>query len=325
MKESTFGVSVLNPLSQPLFKFNKTGLQTTVQDMGRHGLQQYGVVVSGAMDPFALQVANVLVGNCRDEAALEIALMGPELDVLSSAVIAICGADLSPAINGKSAPMWKSFRIQEGDRITFGRPIAGVRAYLAVAGGYDVPVVMGSKSTYERANLGTIIEKNMTINGFNVKARHGIGLTQAYIPDYHEPGHIRVVNGPDTDRFTEKGIEIFYRQKHTISPDSDRMGYRMTSTEIPHKNGADIWSDAIPLGTIQVPPNGQPIILMADRQTTGGYTRIATVISVDIPKVSQLAPDSSIQFQAVNVNEAQKLAIQEETFFRGLSPVALMR
>ncbi|QKY70340.1 biotin-dependent carboxyltransferase family protein [Lentibacillus sp. CBA3610] len=310
-------------MSQPLFKFKKTGLQTTVQDLGRQGLQQYGVVASGAMDPFALQVANVLVGNRRDEAALEIALMGPELDVLSSAVIAICGADLSPAINGKRAPMWKSFKVQAGDRITFGRPVAGVRAYLAVAGGYDVPVVMGSKSTYERANLGTVIEKDMTINGFDVSAHHGVGLIDREIPQYANPAHIRVVKGPDTDRFTEKGIETFYRQEHIVSPESDRMGYRLKSTEIPHKNGADIWSDAIPFGTIQVPANGQPIIMMADRQTTGGYTRIATVISVDLPKVSQLPPNSSIQFQPVNVNEAQKLAVNEEKFLGGLSLTSL--
>ncbi len=146
-------------MSQPLFQFRKTGLQTTIQDLGREGLQQYGVVVSGAMDPFALQVANLLVGNQRDEAALEIAMMGPELDVLSSAVIAICGANLSPTVNGERVPMWKSFKVQKGDRIAFGRPLSGVRAYLAVAGGYDVPVMMGSKSTYERANLGTVIKK----------------------------------------------------------------------------------------------------------------------------------------------------------------------
>ncbi|MFD1361883.1 5-oxoprolinase subunit C family protein [Lentibacillus salinarum] len=306
-------------MSQPLFKFRKTGLQTTIQDLGRQGLQQYGVVVSGAMDPFALQVANLIVGNCRDEAALEIALMGPELDVLSPAVISICGADLSPAVNGRRAPMWKSFKVQEGDRISFGRPLSGTRAYLAVAGGYDVKVYMGSKSTYERANLGTVINKDMIIHGFNVKARPGLGLKPTVIPDYHNPRTIRVVDGPDTDRFTEAGIESFYNQQHTISPESDRMGYRLERALIPHKNGADIWSDAVPIGTIQVPANGQPIILMADRQTTGGYARIATVIAVDIPKVAQLPPGGKIHFNPINVNEAQTLSIKEENFLRLLA------
>ncbi|WP_010531693.1 biotin-dependent carboxyltransferase family protein [Lentibacillus jeotgali] len=303
-------------MSQPLFKFRKTGLQTTIQDLGRQGLQQYGVVVSGAMDPFALQVSNLLVGNGRDEGALEIALMGPELDVLSSAVIAICGADLSPAVNGVRAPMWRSFEVREGDRITFGRPLSGMRAYLAVAGGFDVSVDMGSKSTYERANLGTVIEKNMVISGFNVNGFHGLGLSHTDIPDYNDPGYIRVVEGPDTDHFTEKGIESFYSQQHIISPESDRMGYRLKSAEIPHKNGADIWSDAIPFGTIQIPANGQPIILMADRQTTGGYARIATVISIDVPRVSQLPPDGKIYFHPIKVDEAQKLAVKEEQFLR---------
>ncbi|WP_343751560.1 biotin-dependent carboxyltransferase family protein [Lentibacillus halophilus] len=294
-------------------------MQTTIQDLGRQGLQQYGVVVSGAMDPFALQVANLLVGNQQDEAALEIALMGPELDVLSPAVIAIGGADLSPAVNGKRAPMWKSFRVQKGDRITFGRPLSGVRAYLAVAGGYDVPVMMGSKSTYERAHFGTVIKKDMVINGFHVHSRPGVGLSQAAIPDYHNQTSIRVVPGPELDRFTDEGIRSFYNDTHTISPESDRMGYRLERTEIPHKHNADIWSDAVPLGTIQVPANGQPIILMADRQTTGGYNRIATVISVDIPKVAQLPPGSKIRFYPVNVHEAQRRAMEERDFLRVLA------
>ncbi|MFD2762032.1 5-oxoprolinase subunit C family protein [Lentibacillus juripiscarius] len=294
-------------------------MQTTIQDLGREGLQQYGVVVSGAMDPFALQVANLLVGNQRDEAALEIAMMGPELDVLSSAVIAICGANLSPTVNGERVPMWKSFKVQKGDRIAFGRPLSGVRAYLAVAGGYDVPVMMGSKSTYERANLGTVIKKDMIIHGFNVRSRPGLGLSYKAIPDYHDQTPIRVVAGPETDRFTDEGIKTFYNEPHTISPESDRMGYRLERAEIPHKNGADIWSDAVPLGTIQVPANGQPIILMADRQTTGGYNRIATVISVDIPKIAQLPPGSKIRFHPVKVHEAQKLAKEERDFFRVLA------
>ncbi|SFD90582.1 antagonist of KipI [Lentibacillus persicus] len=308
-----------NQFSQPLFQVKKTGLQTTIQDLGRHGLQQYGVVVSGAMDPFALQVANVLVGNPRDEAALEITLAGPKLDVLAPAVISICGADLSPALNGKRAPMWKSFHVQAGDRISFGRPLSGARAYLAVAGGYDVPVVMGSKSTYERANLGTVMHNDKIIYGFNGSVRSGLGLSHKVIPEYEQHHDIRTVAGPETDWFTEAGIESFYYEAHTISPQSNRMGYRLESPVISHKNGADIWSDAVPLGTIQVPANGQPIILMADRQTTGGYPRIATVISADIPKVAQLTPGSTIQFQPIDVHEAQRLAKEQEKFLRSIS------
>ncbi len=154
----------------------------------------------------------------------------------------------------------------------------------------------------------------MIIHGFNVRSRPGLGLSYKAIPDYHDQTPIRVVAGPETDRFTDEGIKTFYNEPHTISPESDRMGYRLERAEIPHKNGADIWSDAVPLGTIQVPANGQPIILMADRQTTGGYNRIATVISVDIPKIAQLPPGSKIRFHPVKVHEAQKLAKKREIF-----------
>ncbi|HEX6923001.1 MAG TPA: KipI antagonist, partial [Bacillales bacterium] len=171
---------------KPLFKIEKTGLQTTFQDLGRSGYQQYGVPVSGAMDRFSLQMANLLVGNSRGEAGIEITMMGPELVAKSGMIVALCGADLSPAVNGESVLVWKSFRLEEGDRLTFGTPKSGLRCYLAVSGGFDIPVVMGSKSTYARAKLGTDIKKGDTVYGFDGDGQPGIGLSRDKIPEYRK-------------------------------------------------------------------------------------------------------------------------------------------
>lgn len=307
-----FRVQVSEMEKKPLFKVEKKGLQTTFQDLGRHGYQQYGVVVSGAMDRYALQVANILAGNKRDEAAIEMTMMGPQLVALSSFTVAISGTDLQPKVNGNQAPMWKSFRLKEGDRLTFGKTKNGLRSYLAVAGGYDVPIVMGSKSTFAKADLGKTIEEGDTLSGYDVEGRAGLGLSAKEIPDYRKEVVLRVIKGPHDDAFTTEGLEAFFNEQHTVSPQSDRMGYRLKSPEITHQDGADIWTDAIPFGGIQIPASGQPIILMADRQTTGGYTRLATVISVDLPKVAQLAPGGAIRFTQIGIEEAQILYKQQE-------------
>lgn len=301
---------------QALFQVDKMGLQTTFQDLGRYGYQQYGVPVSGAMDPFSLQVANLLVGNSRGEAGMEITMVGPEFVAQSTKVIALCGADLSPEIDGISAPMWKSFRLKEGERLTFGAPKSGLRTYLAVAGGFDIPIVMNSRSTYTKAGLGKEIRKDETLYGYEGNGEPGVGLKQSEIPVYAKEVELRVVQGPHTDRFTEKGMEDFYGETYSVSPQADRMGYRLEGAAVTHRDGADIWTDAIPFGGVQVPADGKPILLMADRQTTGGYTRIGTVISVDLPKASQLVPGGTIRFCEVNVKEAEDLYNEREEFFK---------
>lgn len=301
---------------QPLFDVAKIGLQTTFQDLGRFGYQQYGVPVSGAMNRFSLQVANLLVGNARDEAGMEITMVGPELCAQSSMVIALCGADLRPEIDGVPVPMWKSFRIQPGDRLTFGAPKQGLRTYLAVASGFDIPKVMGSQSTYAKAGLGKSVEKDGRLYGFSGAGQPGVGLKQSQIPVYKKEQQLRVVAGPHTERFTEQGLDTFFNEMYTVSPQADRMGCRLDGATVAHRYRADIWSEAIPFGGVQVPANGKPIILMADRQTTGGYTRIGTVISVDLPKVAQLTPGDAVRFQAVGVNQAEALYREREHFFR---------
>jgi antagonist of KipI len=298
--------------SRPLFKVKKPGVYTTFQDLGRRGYQKFGVVTSGAMDAFSLQIANMLVGNRRNEAGLEITMVGPELITLSDTVVAICGADLSPKINDEPVSIWKSLRLKEGDHLSFGTPRSGVRTYIAASGGFDVPVVMGSKSTYAKAGIGKVLEKGDTIYGEEGDGQPGVGLAYSEVPQYEKEVELRVVSGPHTDRFTKEGLDTFFNVVHTVTPQSDRMGYRLESPPILHRNGADIWTDAIPFGGVQVPASGQPIILMADRQTTGGYTRIGTVISVDLANVAQLPPGGKIRFREIDVKGAREFFIQQE-------------
>ena len=310
-----------------LFEVIKPGLATSVQDLGRTGYQQYGVVVAGAMDSYALQIANLLVGNGRDAAGIEIVIMGPELLILNDTVLAICGADLSAELDGKPVAVWKSFAAKKGQRLTFGQPKIGSYAYIAAAGGINTPVVMGSRSTYTKAALGGLegryLQKDDCLEAWEtskpLKQLSGRGLAVSAIPDYSLKRKIRVVLGPDLRSFSDNVVEEFCASPFKMTTQSDRMGYRLEGPKLIHKDGADIISDAILPGTIQVPANGQPIILLADRQTTGGYTRIATVISVDLPYVVQKLSGSILQFEVVSVEVAQRLYVERETVLRKLT------
>ncbi|GGE79560.1 biotin-dependent carboxyltransferase family protein [Priestia taiwanensis] len=315
-------------MTKRVFRVIKPGLFTTFQDLGRTGYQQYGMVVAGAMDEYALQLANLLVGNRRDEAALEITMMGPTLQVLEDVVIAICGGNLSPTVNGEPAPMWKSFRLNKGDVLAFGRPIEGARTYVSVAGGFDIPLVMGSKSTYVKANIGglegRVLQTGDVLHGIETTCVvAGRALHIKEIPRYEKEITVRVCIGPHHHAFLESSIETFFSSVYEVTPQSDRMGYRLKGPALQHAETADIISEAIPLGGIQVPANGEPIILMADRQTTGGYTRIATVISVDIPLLAQALPGCSVRFTAVSVEEAQRLYRERARFLRVLEKVTI--
>ncbi|GAB3794606.1 5-oxoprolinase subunit C family protein [Virgibacillus kimchii] len=306
-------------------KIIKPGLATSVQDLGRRGYQQYGVVVAGAMDDFALQVGNLLVGNRRNEAGLEIAMMGPEILMLEDTVISICGADLSPQLDGKAISGWKSHLVEKGQRLTFGQPKNGGYAYIAVAGGVKTPEVMGSKSTYVMTEMGgykgRFLKKGDYLEtgspSYQLKQLTGRGIKVTSDMDYHSHRKIRVVLGPDSHGFSKDSIHRFLNSDYQVSPQSDRMGYRL---EGPALDGeADIISDAVLPGTVQVPANGKPIVLLADRQTTGGYARIASVISVDLPYVAQQRTGNELQFVEVSVKEAQQLYINRELLLKRLS------
>ncbi|KJS12893.1 MAG: hypothetical protein JL56_10650 [Desulfotomaculum sp. BICA1-6] len=308
------------------FKVISPGLLTTVQDLGRFGFQQYGMTPAGAMDPFALQVGNLLLGNDIAEAAFEINYLGPVMEVLKDALIVVSGGNLSPVIDGNPLPMWEVACIRKGQVLGFGKIKNGCRAYVAVAGGIDVPVIMGSKSTFLRGKMGGFkgrqllpgdILSTSSINA-NIWKRMGQRLPARLIPNYDVIEPIRVVMGPQDNYFTATALNTFLTSKYTVGMESDRMGYRMEGPKLMHKNTADIISDGVPLGAIQVPGSGTPIILMADRQTTGGYTKIATVISIDIPALAQLKPGNSIYFNRITVDKAQQLWRQQQVVFEEL-------
>lgn len=295
----------------PSMKVVKAGLCTTIQDIGRIGYQQYGVPVSGVMDEFAFRVANFLVEADENNAVLEIPYLGPTLEFDFDITIAITGANLSPKINGQDIAMWKSINIRKGDVLTFSTIRSGARAYLAFSAEIDVPFVNGSKSTLLKSRLGGFEGRQLKIgdilNFKNPKlvAKRKI-LASKYIPEYLKNEEIRVVLGPQDDYFTEKGINTFLNSEYEVTKEADRMGMRLEGEAIEHKNKADIISDAAVFGSIQVPGNGKPIILLADRQTTGGYTKIATVIKAELPKLAQMTTGNKIKFRKITVEEAEQ-------------------
>ncbi|MFQ6100599.1 MAG: biotin-dependent carboxyltransferase family protein [Anaerolineae bacterium] len=290
------------------------GLLTTVQDLGRYGYERYGVPVAGAMDQFALRAANLLVGNPPDAAALEVTITGPTLRASDKCLIAATGADLALRVNGWKMSPWMAIFVRKGWMIEFGGRKTGCRAYLAVAGGIDVTPVMGSRSTYLSGAFGgfkgRLLRQGDLIPlgevSFHLPSLAGRSFPSNLIPDYGDVPEIHVVLGPQDDYFTDEGIAAFLSGEYQVSPTSDRMGYRLQGPEIAHKERADIISDGIALGSVQVPADRQPIVMMADHQTTGGYPKIATVISADIPLLAQCMPgQSTVTFEAVSVEEAQ--------------------
>lgn len=285
----------------------KPGLLTTVQDTGRFGYQAYGMPVSGAMDLYSLKTANYLVGNNENEACLELTASGPEIEFDSDTFIAICGADMRANLNGLSIEMYQTLKVQKGDILSFKALQAGFRTYISFAGGIDVPIIMNSKSTYLRGNIGgykgrqlkkgDIISLGSIQKDINIKH-----IDKKKLPVYNDQFTARIIPGPEADHFTVKGLSDFLYSEFTISDLSDRMGYRLKGEKIEHKTTADIISSGVAFGTIQVPAHGEPIIMMADRQTTGGYTRIANVISEDLAKIAQLKPGDKISFKEVNLD-----------------------
>jgi antagonist of KipI len=297
------------------------GLYTTVQDRGRWGYQQFGMPVAGAMDDYSLRVANILVGNDEYEAALETTLTGPEICFNTDAVIAITGANMLPIVNGQIVPMWRSIRLSKGDVLSFSAATSGARGYIAFAGGLDTPVVMGSRSTYIRGGIGGYEgrklksgdEINLRNSGLSLEQLVNRAIPTQYVPEYKTSCQIRAVPGPQDDCFTEESLERFFSSEYEITGEADRMGYRLSGPALSHKSGPDIISDGINIGSIQVPGHGMPIVMMADRQTTGGYTKIATVISTDIALMAQLKPGDRVSFIRVDVSEAHRILREYES------------
>ncbi|HBB17001.1 MAG TPA: KipI antagonist [Syntrophus sp. (in: bacteria)] len=309
------------------------GILTTIQDRGRYGYQQYGVSVSGAMDKFALRLANMLAGNDDGEAALEMTIVGPKLRALRACRIAIAGADLSPQINGRPLATWQPTEMQEGDVLSFGTARSGCRAYLAVYGGIEAPLTMGSRSTHILSKLGGLNGRAL-IKGDRISIRNAGGdlrrfnpdfsLRREQIPSYGREWQVRVIPGPQSDYFTRRGIAAFYSAEYDISPQADRMGYRLRGPKIEHKAAADILTDATPRGSVQVPGDGNPIILLSDGQTTGGYSKIGVIISPDQDRLGQARPGDKIRFRRMGVVEAQRIIQGEEERIQEIKRASLI-
>jgi len=296
------------------------GLLTTVQDLGRPGYQRVGIPPSGPLDRTAFVVANRLVGNPDGAAGLELTLRGPRLEVRRECVVAVTGAEMGFAVTGREAPAWTAVRLKPGDVVTFRMATAGCRAYLAVAGGLNVPPALGSRATYLRGRLGGLEGRALQKgDGLPVGASalaldrlEGRTVPLPRCPTYPSEVECRVVLGPQDDRFTPEGIAAFLEGPYMVTPQADRMGYRLKGPTITHARGHDLISDGIPLGGIQVPGEGQPIVLLVDRQTTGGYTKIATVISVDISRIGQTKPGQRVRFRQVTLAEAHAALAEEQ-------------
>lgn len=291
------------------FRVEHPGLLTTVQDLGRWGYRGKGMPLAGAMDTIALKTGNIMVGNPINTAALEITLMGPTLTVTNGeSLVALTGADLGLSINGEPGKAWKCVRVRKGDTLSFGGPSGkGCRAYLCISGGIDVEPVMGSRSTYLRGSLGGFNGRALA-KGDIIKTGGAYPLWKR-LEGFECPSELvlnfsnldlKAVPGPQDNMFTPKGLEVFFSSEYTITSSADRMGYRLEGPLIEHLGGADIISDAIPPGSIQVPGNGQPIVMLSDGQTTGGYAKIAVLTTAARCNLAQLIPGEKVSFTKVD-------------------------
>ncbi len=300
-----------------LFAIRNPGPMTTVQDLGRPAFLDRGVPLSGALDPFACRVANLLVGNPEEAAILEITVMGPTLEVLAPADIALTGAEMGMTINRVSVPGWRTMRVTPGDIIRIPRAVQGCRACLAVTGGIDVPLMMGSRSTFVRAKIGGIEGRGL-VKGDILRRGEGSLLDRPrelpgeWIPQYPREIALRSVPGPQDDVF-QKGIDAFFGASYEVTRQADRMGCRLRGPAVQRdrESPESIITEPTMPGNVQVPADGQPIILLVE-QTSGGYAKIATVITADLPNVGQAMPGNTVRFERVALETAHRLYREQQ-------------
>ncbi len=286
----------------------RPGMLTTLQDRGRPGSRAQGVPLGGAADPWALRVANLLVGNPEGAVALECTLIGPELEFSADVTVAIGGAEFA------GAPRWRPMRVRAGQRLALGAAKTGCRGYLAIAGGFDVPEVLGGRGTYLRAALGGQDGRALR-EGDRLRVKGGGGVEAAgwsiderILPAYGPEVTVRVVRGAQADELNSG----FWDSGFKVSAKSDRMGVRLTGPAVTRTKARELRSSVVAPGTIQVPPDGQPIVLLADAQTVGGYPQAAHVVTVDLPLVAQLRPGDTVRFREIRLEEAHALLRAQE-------------
>lgn len=291
------------------FHVIEPGAYTTVQDSGRFGFQRFGVPPTGMLDPYAGRIAGMLVGNDEDEALLELTFAGCILAVLAPGEIALTGAAMPLTINGAPKERWRSHSVLPGDTVRIGQAQSGCRAYLAIGGGIDVPKVMGSRSCYTGAGIGghegrPLAAGDVLPRGSKEVYGRSRKLPATFVPEYGGEIVLRAVAGPQSDYFDE-GLKGFFDSAYTVTPQANRMGYRLAGPPVnpkPEMPKSIISEPSLP-GGVQVPADGQPIILLVE-QTVGGYTKVATVITTDIAKVAQAVPGDRIRFEPVSLAAA---------------------
>lgn len=327
----------------------RPGLLTTVQDAGRSGHRRAGVALSGPVDARSLRVANLLVGNAPGVAALEITLLGPTVRFCTDHLLALCGADLSAMLNGQPLPLNRVVAVRAGTELTFGRPRAGCRAYLAVAGGLAVPMVLGSRATYLSAGIGGLAGRALRADDVlpvaepapaAVRLRQQLlahspelpGVSASWFADPSLTPRpeaapvLRAVRGPEYGQFMAASQQAFWAEEFQVTPASNRMGSRLAGPALFRSAEApELLSAAVTFGTVQVPPGGQPIVLLADHQTTGGYPRIALAAAIDWPRLAQVPPGGTLRFQEISLSEAQQLYLAQEDKLRQLERAVALR
>lgn len=330
-------ITVINP-----------GLLTSIQDLGRQGFRKFGIITSGVMDPLAHRIANLLVGNMEHQPTLELTLIGPILKFEKDALISICGGGLTPLIDGAPVPLWRSLLIKKGSQLSFTQSKTGYRAYLAIAGGFAIPMVMGSTSTYLRAGIGgfdgrslkrgdqlqcqplSLLSKKMfqTIEKKSVNHSYcklNWSVTSEFNSLFRNDRSIRVMEGRHFHLFSKESKERFFKERYEINANSDRMGYRLKGFPLVLEEPKEMITEAVNFGTIQVPADGNPIILLADCQTTGGYPVIGQIITVDLPLVAQTKPGKSLIFKKLSHAEAQLLYIRREQQIKRLKQGIMLK
>lgn len=314
-----------------MIRIAKPGLLTTVQDLGRPGYQQYGIVVGGALDSFAARVVNLCVGNDDNAALLEMAQTGPEIAFDRDALMAWGGGDFDPRIGGQPVPRDRPVRVAAGETVSFGPARAGLRAWMAIAGGIDVPLVMGSRTTYRRAGIGghhgrpLMAGDSLKLFGASDWAKQLLASLQAsgrravawtVRPETMgrpaKPGVVRALRGPECDWFTKEAQQTFFSVIWRATNEADRMGVRLNGPALDRRREGDMISSSVNAGTVQVPPAGQPIVLLPSRQSIGGYPRIAGVISVDLGRLTQVRPGDTVSFEETTLAVAHDLYLARE-------------
>jgi antagonist of KipI len=306
----------------------RAGFLTSVQDLGRTGFRQFGVSTSGALDPFALRVANLLVGNDAAASGLEITVGGLRLHFEDERIVAWCGGEFDVRVGAKSLPAGHAARVLAGEEVKVGRPRIGCRCWLAIAGGVDMPDVLGSRSTDLRAQFGGFEGRTLRdgdqlpLGKFRRSQTAGTERISTWTAphDWASPAKrhptLRFTPGVDWNRFNAPTLRRLTSEAFTVSPDSDRMGVRLDGPELKRMDNVDLISEAVAPGTIQVPPSGKPILLLGDCQTIGGYPKIAHVITVDLGVAAQLRAGDHARFSEVSLADAHRLLLEREREFR---------